>query len=70
MNRYHQMVYYDVTESGKPVWKIRLMPDVERMISGDVYRDLYVVIDVWSGKVIRNQNEPNERDVEFHYGRW
>lgn len=69
MTRYHQMVYYDVTESGKPVWKIRLMTDVERMIAGDVYRDFYVVIDVWSGKVIRDQNMPNESDVEYHYGR-
>lgn len=64
-NRYHNIVYYDVSNPGKPVWKIVLLPDWEKHETGDVSRNLYVVIDVWSGKVIRDQHTQTQNDIEF-----
>lgn len=70
MTRYDRIVYFDVTDPDAPVWKVLFIPDVEMLISEDVCVDFYVVIDVWTGKVIRDQNTLNETDVEFHHGRW
>ena len=70
MIRYDRIVYFDVTDPDAPVWKVLFIPDVEMLTSEDVCVDFYVVIDVWTGKVIRDQNTLNETDVEFHHGRW
>lgn len=55
MNRCHHILYYDLCDPDRPLWKVEVSWDAERMLSGDPVVDFLVIIDPRSGEVISDQ---------------